>query len=78
MTRVMRVKQSDDKIDENSQVERYGAPERHSAREPVQHRHAAKLFLPFHLVVEEGGLLEEVCDFAALLVLLRGGEHSKL
>lgn len=38
----------------------------------------AKFFLPFHFVVQEGGLLEEVCDLAALLVLLRGSKHTEL
>lgn len=38
----------------------------------------AQLLLPLHLVVQEGGLVEEVADFAALLVLLRGGEEPVL
>lgn len=38
----------------------------------------AKPALPLHLVVQEGGLVEEVAHFAALLVLLRGGEEPVL
>lgn len=38
----------------------------------------AQFLLPFHLVVEEGRLVEEVADFAALLVLFRGGEQPVL
>lgn len=32
--------------------------------------------LPPHLIVQVFKLLEEVVDFAALIVSLRGGEHS--
>lgn len=38
----------------------------------------AQFLLPFHLVVKEGRLVEEITDFAALLVLLRGGEEPVL
>lgn len=38
----------------------------------------AELALPLHLVVQEGGLVKEVAHFAALLVLLGGGEEPVL
>lgn len=38
----------------------------------------AQFLLPFHLVVEEGRLVEEITDFAALLILLRGGKEPVL
>jgi len=38
----------------------------------------AQFLLPLHLVVEEGRLVEEITDFAALLILLRRGEESVL
>lgn len=38
----------------------------------------AKPALPLHLVVQEGGLVEEVAHFAALLILLGGGEEPVL
>lgn len=37
-----------------------------------------QLLLPLHLAVQEGGLIKEVRDLGALLVLLSGVEHSEL
>lgn len=74
----MRIEEGDDEVDEDGQVEGDAPPQRHPPGEPEEHRHAAQLPLPLHLVVQEAGLLEEVAHLAALLVLLRGGEDTVL
>lgn len=57
-------------------------PQGQLGRAPPSHARAgvltAELALPLHLVVQERGLVEEIAHFAALLVLLGGGEEPVL
>lgn len=52
-----------------------GEPQEGEGRPPVL---TAKPALPLHLVMQERGLVEEVAHFAALFVLLGGGEEPVL